>query len=462
MMRNQNSWLFAALLSLFVSCPIWAEEEAADKEKEEKPKTIAEYTKDADRIDGLFTLYRDRKTGETSMLIKPEQLDKEYIYWMQIANGVVDAGFFKGAYGPSGIVALHRNFNKIEFVEKNTAFYFDPENAISRAANANISDAVLAVETIVAKDDTSGEVLITVDKVFGTEAMAQVKPTPNPDADPKTTFTLGELNADKTRVLNLRSYPANTDIEVEYVYNNPAPVVLGKPAVTDSRNVSIRVMHSLIEVPDNDYQPRRDDPRIGYFSNEITDLTSTEAAPYRDLITRWNLVKKEPGAAMSEPVEPITWWIENTTPVEWRDLIRDAALEWNKSFEKIGFKNAVVIKVQPDDADWDAGDIRYNVLRWTSSPNPPFGGYGPSFTNPRTGQIIGADIMLEYSFMTRLTRTRGLIHDPVASEAPALPAIDSNFGAGFCALGQGLAMNSVFARAAADVYGYSDELDQQL
>ncbi|HET6564900.1 MAG TPA: zinc-dependent metalloprotease, partial [Xanthomonadales bacterium] len=84
------------------------------------------------------------------------------------------------------------------------------------------------------------------------------------------------------------------------------------------------------------------------------------------------------------------------------------------------------------------------------------------FTNPRTGQIIGADIMLEYSFMTRLTRTRGLIHDPVASEAPALPAIDSNFGAGFCALGQGLAMNSVFARAAADVYGYSDELDQQL
>jgi hypothetical protein len=394
------------------------------------------------------------------MLIKPDQLGKEYIYWMQVANGVVDAGYFKGAYGPSGIIELNRNFNKVEFVEKNTAFYFDPDNAISRAANANISHAILAVEEIAAKDDATGEILIKVDKVFATEALAQIKPTPDPDADPKTTFKLGELNSDKTRILNLRSYPANTDIEVEYVYNNPAPVVSGNAAVTDARNVSIRVMHSLIEVPNNDFQPRRDDPRIGFFGEKITDLTSTEAAPYRDLISRWHLVKKEPGAAMSEPVEPITWWIENTTPVEWRDLIRDAALEWNKSFEKIGFQNAVVVKVQPDNADWDAGDIRYNVLRWTSSPNPPFGGYGPSFTNPRTGQIIGADVMLEYSFMNRLTRTRGQIHEPVMADDK--PTINPNFDSTYCALGQGLAMNNIFASAAAEVYGYSDELDQQL
>ncbi|MDZ4729897.1 MAG: zinc-dependent metalloprotease [Xanthomonadales bacterium] len=461
-METNYSWLTAILLSLFIVGTIWAADDAADiadKEKEEeKPKTIAEFTKDADRIDGLFTLFRDKKTGETSMLIKPDQLDKEYIYWMQVANGVVDAGFFKGAYGPSSIIELHRNFNKVEFIEKNTAFYFDPNNAISRAASANISDALLAVEAIAAKDEASGDILIKVDKVFGTEALAQIKPSPDPDADPKTTFTLGELNGDKTRILNLRSYPANTDIEVEYVYNNPAPTVPGKAAITDSRNVSLRVMHSLIEVPGNDYQPRRDDPRIGYFGEQITDLTSNKAAPYRDLISRWNLVKKEPGAAMSEPVEPITWWIENTTPVEWRDLIRDAALEWNKSFEKIGFKDAIVVKVQPDDADWDAGDIRYNVLRWTSSPNPPFGGYGPSFTNPRTGQIIGADVMLEYSFMHRLPRMRNLIQDPAASMATLNP----NFGARYCVLGQGLAMNNTFASAAAAVYGFTDELDQQL
>ena len=73
-------------------------------------------------------------------------------------------------------------------------------------------------------------------------------------------------------------------------------------------------------------------------------------------------------------------------------------MQWNPAFEKAGFKNAIEVKIQPDDADWDAGDIRYNVLRWTSSPNPPFGGYGPSMVNPRTGEIIAADIMLEFVF----------------------------------------------------------------
>jgi len=122
--------------------------------------------------------------------------------------------------------------------------------------------------------------------------------------------------------------------------------------------------------------------RIGYFTDQVTDLTSPSPTPYRDLIHRWDLVKKDKNAVLSEPVEPIVWWIENTTPRQLRDTIRNAALAWNEAFEAAGFKNALVVKEQPDDADWDAGDIRYNVLRWTSSPNPPFGGYGPSFVNP--------------------------------------------------------------------------------
>lgn len=76
-------------------------------------------------------------------------------------------------------------------------------------------------------------------------------------------------------------------------------------------------------------------------------------------------------------------------------MIKEACERWNVAFEKAGFKNAVVCLEQPDDATWDAGDIRYNVLRWTSTPAPPFGGYGPSFVDPRTGEILGADIMLE-------------------------------------------------------------------
>jgi hypothetical protein len=129
-------------------------------------------------------------------------------------------------------------------------------------------------------------------------------------------------------------------------------------------------------------------------------MTATSTVNYRDMIHRWKLVKKNPEAAISEPVTPITWWIENTTPLEWRATIKEGVLAWNVAFEKAGFKNAMAVKVQPDNADWDAGDVRYNVLRWTSSPNPPFGGYGPSFVNPRTGEILGADIMLEFVHFT--------------------------------------------------------------
>ena len=112
---------------------------------------------------------------------------------------------------------------------------------------------------------------------------------------------------------------------------------------------------------------------------------------------------------VSDPVKPIVWWLENTTPFEFRDVITRAALSWNSAFEAAGFSNAIVVKQQPDDADWDAGDIRYNVLRWTSSATPPFGGYGPSFSNPRTGQIIGADIMLEFAFFTNRLRIQNLL-----------------------------------------------------
>ena len=111
--------------------------------------------------------------------------------------------------------------------------------------------------------------------------------------------------------------------------------------------------------------------------------------------------EKDSTKSISEPKEPIVWWIENTTPHELREIIKDGVETWNLAFEKAGFKNAVQVKVQPDTADWDAGDIRYNVLRWTSSPAPPWGGYGPSFVNPRTGQILGADIMLEWTYITR-------------------------------------------------------------
>ncbi len=374
-----------------------------DKPGGDKPaaaKTVAELTKSSAKFAGLFTIYQDTATGALQMVVRKDQIGKQFIYFSVTDEGALPAGEFRGAFGPNTVFAVRKNFNKIEFVTLNTAFYFNPASPLSRAADANISPGLLASIEIAATDSATGEYLIKADDLFLTETLRQVKPTPNPNARPGAQFQLGSLSKSKTHVVSVKSYPLNTDVVVEYVYENPAPLNDGGPDITDARNVSLKIQHSFIEMPVNDYQPRYADPRVGYFTTEVTDLTSTSVTPWRDLVQRWNLVKKDPSAPLSDPVEPITWWIENTTPAELRPAIREGVLRWNEAFQTAGFTNAMVVKEQPDTATWDAGDLRYNVLRWTASPNPPFGGYGPSFVNPRTGQILGADIMLEFIFVT--------------------------------------------------------------
>lgn len=371
----------------------------------EKKKSIADVTKGHQQVRGLFDLFMDREKGTVHLYIKKEQFGPEFIYFTHTMDGVVQAGHNRGSYGSEVIFRIAKVFERVEFVAENTSFYFDPQSALARAKQANISHAILASESIVAED--SGGILISAGNLFLKESLVMVK-RPGGDAGKSV---LGKLSETKTKFTSLRGYPDNTVIGVEYVFENPSPTwaldsKVEADEVTDARYVSIKVQHSLIKVPENDFKPRYDDPRIGYFGTQVTDMTSTDTTPYRDVIHRWHLVKQKPGTKLSEPVTPITFWIENTTPVELRDIIRDATLRWNQAFETAGFKDAVVVKQQPENATWDAGDINYNVLRWTSSPNPPFGGYGPSFVNPRTGQILGADIMLEFSFLTNRLRSQ--------------------------------------------------------
>ena len=456
-----RSLLLALMLALCVVLSAFADESAADQETtaalDEEVKSYADVIEGDVVHEGLFTFYRDQESGAVTLSLGPQQFEKEYIYFIHIEDGVVDAGSFRGAYGPRFVFTLERRFDKVAIVRENTAFYFDPDNAISRASEANIARAVLAVQDIVAEDEETGAVLIEADSLFLSEAWTQLSPSRDPDADPRNEFTVGEFDTGKSQILNLRSYPLNTDIEVEYVFHNPKPLVYGSDAVTDPRNISVKALHSLIEMPENDYQPRFADPRLGSFNQRITDLTSTESAPYRDVINRWHLVKKDPEAELSDPIEPITWWIENTTPVEWRPIIEAAALEWNKAFEKAGFTNAIAVKTQPDDADWDAGDLRYNVLRWTSSPNPPFGGYGPSFANPRTGQLLGADIMLEYSFLNRSTLARELIQGE-SEQSPKLLWPELHM----CSVNHVLGLGTAFAQSAMQLAGADSAIQEQL
>lgn len=431
---------------------------------EEEEETLEETVKDLEKIEGLFTFYRDKEDGSLLMEISEAQLAEgaEFIYHGVVLNGAAEVGFnhILGSYGEPSIVSFSRYFDRIEIRKLNTSFYFDPENALSHVSDANIQSALLAVAPIVAKSEDGTRYLIDADPVFQDEALSQITPSSFPGLDDSFGFNVGGLNGEKTRLVEIRSYPENSLLIVDYTFDNSTPVNYGGPDITDGRTVTITFQHSLIAMPEPGYTPRFDDHRVGYFSQRVTDLTDVSVTPWRDLIDRWRLIKKNPEADISEPITPITFWIENSTPVAYRDAIRNGILAWNSSFEKAGFRNAIVVNIQPDDAEWDAGDIRYNVIRWVSSPQPYYSGYGPSLPNPRTGEIIAADIVLEQAFTTY-----HIIYTDLFDEA-ALPGTGQRAGQmrlsgapgrELCAMGQGIQHNTLFGVAALTAQGASDE-----
>jgi hypothetical protein len=359
-----------------------------------KKATLAEKVKTSIKSDGLFTVYQDTLTGAVQLFVKKDQLGKEFVYQSFSLNGPTSLFLNQSMHRSTAVFKIVKAFDKLEFQEVNTNFYYDKNNAVSKTAGIDVPEAVMLSEKIAVED--AGGYLVNADALFLSEKMDPVKPLAPVGAPPTSFFNLGTLNAAKSKYHKVKSFPENIDIQVDLAYDNPAPYNTGGKDITDARYTRVRMQHSFIEMPKNDFRPRLDDPRVGYFTQEVNDLTSIDAVNYRDIINRWHLVKKDPTAALSEPVEPITWWIENTTPVEFRQTIKEAGEKWNEAFEKAGFKNAVVMKMMPDQVDWDPSDIRYNVIRWVSSATPQYGAIGPSFVNPRTGQILGSDITIEW------------------------------------------------------------------
>jgi hypothetical protein len=409
-----NFWLKTAVSFAFiVACLSTVSAQTAKKDTivlltprppEAKPVTdtskasklsVKERIKGSRKIPGLFTLYQDSTTGNVMIYVKKEQLGKEYIYQSFSLNGPTDLGLNQSMYRSNAIIKVEKAFDKLEFAEVNTSFYYDKKNAISKTASVDIPEAVFLAEKYSA-DDTG--YLISADGLFLSEKLDAVKELPPLGTVPGSIFGLGSLNTTKSKYYSIQSFPENTDVQVDLAYDNPTPYIHGGKDITDARYMRVRIQHSFIALPQNNFRPRLDDPRVGFFTEQINDQTSFDAVPYRDVIDRWDLVKKDPSLPLSEPVQPIVWWIENTTPVEYRSIIKRAGEKWNEAFEKAGFKNAIVMKQMPDDAGWNPSDIRYNVIRWVSSYNPPFGAIGWHFSDPRTGQILGGDITVEWFF----------------------------------------------------------------
>ena len=194
-----------------------AKDEGSDKgKKDEKPKkTLEEKVADYELIEGLFNFYRDPENGSMFMAVRADQLDREFVYFSYAENGVVAARAFRGAYRDQAILKFRKYFDRLEIIEENTNFYFDPDNAMARASDANISPAVKASLSIEATSEDESAYLIKMDKVFLTEALQSIAPNANPKKKPYEQFSLGKLSKDKSSYRSVRGYPENVNILVD-------------------------------------------------------------------------------------------------------------------------------------------------------------------------------------------------------------------------------------------------------
>ncbi|MFM1930162.1 MAG: hypothetical protein RL387_1490 [Bacteroidota bacterium] len=359
-----------------------------------KKPSLADKTKGQTKNAGLFTLFQDSATGSVQMYIRKDQLGKEFIYQSFSISGPTTLFLNQSMHRTNLVFKITKAYDKLEFSIVNTSLYYDKNNPISKTANVDKPEAVFFSDKYSVEDSLG--YLVSADGLFLSEKLDAVKPNFPPGPMSSMIFNLGMLNTSKSKYAQLRSFADNTDVVVDLSYDNPNTMANGGADIADPRYVRVRMQHSFIAMPENNFVPRKDDQRIGYFTQEVNDQTSISPVPYKDMINRWHLVKKDPKAVVSDPVEPLVYWIENTTPLEYRQAIFDAGTRWNEAFEKAGFSNAVIMKIMPDTATWDPADIHYNVIRWVASSQPSYGAIGPSFVNPRTGQILGTDITVEW------------------------------------------------------------------
>jgi Met-zincin/Domain of unknown function (DUF5117) len=382
--------------------------------------------KDTKQIDGLFKLYRNEKNGRLLAEIRPDQFNRNFLAAMTLESGIGQNGLYSGLPLGDFIFTLRRVNNTLQFVVPNTYFRATSGTPSQRSVQRSFSDSVLEALPIRTLNPANQAVLVELNPLFLGDL---------PGLTPILAAVLGSpytIDQNRTYFDNVKGFPENLEIESVYGYAGGSSGDSDLPsfisALPDSRAFDLRLRYSLSTLPErNGYRPRMADDRIGYFLTAYQDFTDdTPRLPYVRYINRWHLEKKEPTVSLSEPKKPIKFWLENTIPLEYRDAVREGVLMWNQAFEKIGFKDAIVVEQMPDKADWDPADIRYNTIRWFNSKDASFA-LGPSRVNPFTGEILDADILVDANFLRSLKQEfRSLIEQNQEKDIPFVAQLTGN------------------------------------
>ncbi len=351
-------------------------------------KTIASVTDKLQKIDGYVPFYVDADAGKIYMEIT--RWDTEFLYLVSLPTGVGSnpIGLDRSQLGPSYVVKFERAGNKVLMVQPNYDFRASGNVLQKRSVEESFARSVIWGFRVEAVD--GDRVLVDATNFIVRDAHGV--------GERINAMRQGTYNFDESRsalyLPNTKGFPKNTEVEATVTLTAGGETNNQVNQVTPTgKHVTVRQRHSFVELPDNNYKPRKFDPRTGAIRISFYDYgTDINEDLEQRWIQRFRLEKKDPNAAMSEAVKPIIFYVDNGAPKAIQDALIEGAAWWNQAYEAAGFRNAFQVRVLPADAD--PMDIRYNVINWVHRSTRGWS-IGDSVVDPRTGEVIKGDVTLD-------------------------------------------------------------------
>jgi hypothetical protein len=349
--------------------------------------SIADKTNAMQKLDGFLPLYWDEAAGK--LWLEIPHLHQEMIYLVSLPAGLGsnDIGLDRSQLGGERIVTFERVGPKVLLVQPNLEFRASSDNPDERRdVQESFARSVLWGFTVAA--ETDGRVLVDATDFAVRDAHGVIGAL---KAAGQGEFKL-DLSRSALYLPRTKAFPRNTEIEVTLTFTSDNPGRWVRDVTPTPQAVTLREHHSFVALPDSGYEPRPSDPRAGYFDIAYQDYAAPLGRPLTQrFIARHRLKKKDPGAAMSDPVQPIVYYLDRGVPEPMRSALLEGARWWNQAFEAAGYRNAFRVELLPEGAD--PMDVRYNVIEWVHRATRGWS-YGTAVTDPRTGEIIKGLVLL--------------------------------------------------------------------
>ena len=352
-------------------------------------QSIAEFTESMTRYDGYYDFYYDDETGK--VYLEVEEGSSPFLFQSSMPYGIGsnDIGLDRGQLGQTRVVQFERLGNKVLLKQLNTHYRASSSNpAEKQSVKEAFASSVIQGFNIVSKAKDKSSYLIDYTP-FLTSDIHGI-------SDQLTAKKQGSYKQDNSRSAvydkRLKAFPKNSELEAVVTFKGSKPGEFVKQVAPDPGSLTVHLHHSLIELPDDDYQPRAFHPYSGFWSVEHKDYSAPLGEPMEvRYIPRHRLNKKNPSANVSEAVEPIVYYLDPGVPEPVKTALIEGASWWNQAFSSAGYKDAFQVKILPDDAD--PMDVRYNVIQWVHRATRGWS-YGASVIDPRTGEILKGHVTL--------------------------------------------------------------------